>query len=165
MAEAFASSFSSIYTTLELNKQFPHQVSNSSINNVEFTLADVKNKLSALDKNSSMVPDGLHPYLLKSCPSLAILLHMIFQQSVAQGKLPNDWKNSEIIPIFKKGSRHEPLNYRHIGLASVCCKILERILATAICEFLDSNHLLSDDQFGFRQKRSVEDQLFLGPYS
>ena len=90
LAETFASSFSSVYTTLELNEQFPHQVSNNSINNVEFTLEDGKNKLSALDKNSNMGPNGLHPYLLNSCPNLAIPLHMIFQQSVAEGRLPTD---------------------------------------------------------------------------
>ena len=103
MAELFASNFSSVYTTQDLNAPFPHQVSDATINYVEITLEDVSTRLASLDVNSSMGPDELHPYILKSCPNLAIPLHIIFWRSVIQGKLPLHWKTSQIIPIlFKK---------------------------------------------------------------
>ena len=117
--------------------------------------------LASLDANSSMGSDGLHPCLLKSCPNLAIPLHLIFKQSLSQGSLPVEWKKSEIVPIFKKGSRHIPLNYRPISLTSVCCKTLERIIAKELYEFLEFNRILSAEQFGFRQGRTVDDQLLL----
>ena len=50
MAELFASSFSSMYITQDLNALFPHQVSDATINNVKITLEDVR--LSSLDVNS-----------------------------------------------------------------------------------------------------------------
>ena len=161
MAELFASSFSSVYTTRVPYAPFPHQISDASINDVEITIEDVRARLSSLDVNSSMGPDGLHPCLLKSCPNLAIPLYTIFRKSVSQGKLPLLWKSSQIIPLFKKGSRHVALNYRPISLTSVCCKTLERILAKAIFAYLEENQLLSQDQFGFRQGRTVDDQLLV----
>ena len=88
MAELFASSFFSVYTTQDLNAPFPHQVSDATIDDVEITLEDVRVRLSSLDVNSSMGPDGFHPYILKSCPNLAIPLHAIFRKSVSRGKLP-----------------------------------------------------------------------------
>jgi len=111
--------------------------------------------------NTSMGPDGLHPYLLKSCPSLAGPLHIIFKKSLSTGKLSLPWKNSTIIPIFKKGSHYISLNSRPISLTSVCCKTLERIISDVLYNFLESNRLLTDDQFRFRQGRTVEDQLLL----
>ena len=161
MAEILAAGFSSVYTTHELSAPFPHQQSVAPINDILLTFDDVKNRLSSLDAYSSMGPDGLHPCLIKSCPNLAIPLYMIFQQSLSQSKLPRDWKKSEIIPLFKKGSRHVPLNYRPISLTSVCCKTLEKIIATALYDHFSQHQIFSDEQFGFRQGKTVDDQLLL----
>ena len=108
-----------------------------------------------------MGPDGIHPNLLKSCPAIALLLFLIFRKSLSMGKLPKEWKKSTIIPIFKKGSRYTPLNYRPISLTSVCCKTLERFISESLYSFLDSNGIFSNDQYGFRQGRTVDDQLLL----
>ena len=60
-----------------------------------------------------------------------------------------------------KNSRSEPSNYRPVALLSVVCKVLERIVAEVICQYLSENHLLSDRQFGFRPGRSTSDLLLL----
>ena len=88
-------------------------------------------------------------------------LYRIFAKSLNSGYLPKIWKESIIIPIFKKGSRHLSLNYRPISLTSVCCKTLERIIVDGLTEYLQVNNLLSQDQFDFRSGRSTEDQLLL----
>ena len=62
-------------------------------------------------------------------------------------------------PIFKKGNRSNPTNYRPVSLTSVCCKILERIVHTNILEHLNSLNILSKCQYGFRAKHSTELQL------
>ena len=51
--------------------------------------------------------------------------------------------------------------YRPISLTSVCCKTLERFVVEALYEFLSTNGILSDEQYGFRQGRTVDDQLLL----
>lgn len=63
------------------------------------------------------------------------------------------------MPIFKKGIRHDPLNYRPVSLSSVCVKSLERILCKFIFDYATSNNILCNEQFGFRPGRSTEDQL------
>ena len=118
--------------------------------------------LSAIDGGSAMGPDGIHPLLLKNCASqLAYPLTIIFNRSLREGTLPSDWKTSLVVPIFKKGSRYDPLNYRPISLTSVPCKLLERILCKSLMSYLESNSLLSHHQFGFRAGRSTMDQLLL----
>ena len=141
----------------------PHQrnVAGNSIESVSVTAASVRGVFLDLDVDSSMGPDGIHPCLLKSCPSLVEPMFLIFSRSLDDGVLPAQWKFSEIVPIFKKGSRRDPLNYRPISLTSVCCKSLERLIASALMDYLESNLLMSPDQFGFRKGRAVEDQLLL----
>ena len=44
------------------------------------------------------------------------MLTYIFDQSLTLGVLPADWKLANITPIFKKGDRHLPENYRPVSL-------------------------------------------------
>ena len=150
------------YSTQGVSNPFPHQrgSQSSTIESVPVSVALVRKTLMSLDVNSSMGPDGVHPCLLKSCPSLAEPIYRIFVRSLENGKIPLCWKFSEIVPLFKKGFRSNRLNYRPISLTSVCCKSVERSISHSLMEFLESN-LLSHDQFGFRSGRSVEDQLLL----
>ncbi|MFC1375539.1 MAG: reverse transcriptase family protein [gamma proteobacterium symbiont of Ctena orbiculata] len=64
-------------------------------------------------------------------------------------------------PIFKKGDRSSPANYRPISLTSVCSKVMEHILHSQVMKHLEANGILSDQQHGFRKRRSFESQLIL----
>ena len=68
------------------------------------------------------------------------------------GKLP-------VCPIFKKGDRKLPSNYRPVSLTSICGKVMESIISDSMIAFLRANHLLSDEQYGFLAKRSTCTQL------
>ena len=89
------------------------------------------------------------------------MLTHLFQQSLDSGVLPNDWKKAYVTPIYKKGDKTNPANYRPISLTSVVCKVMEHILASHIMQYLDTNNILLDTQFGFRSKHSCETQLLL----
>ena len=156
-----AESFSSVYLTRRLDSPFPHQSFSGYLTSVNITYELVVKHISSLDAQSSMGPDGLHPQLLKSCPSLTYPLLVIFRESLRLGMLPKQWKESQVIPIFKKGSRYSPLNYRPISLTSVCCKTLERVIVDCLYEYCESNSLFNKCQFGFRRGHTVEDQLLL----
>ena len=107
-------------------------------------------------------PDAIPGRLLKSLSDeVADILIMIFQASLDQGKKPQDWKKVFISPIFKKGDRHKPANYRPVSLRSICCKILEYIVHSHVITHLDDDHLLNDAQHGFRKHCSCESQLIL----
>ena len=54
-----------------------------------------------------------------------ILRKVIFVKSLSSGTLPMDWKLANITPVYKKGDRSKPANYRPISLACVCAKLIE----------------------------------------
>ena len=162
MAEALAGAFAGVYARDSSLVPAEHRVFNGSMSDLIFSVGDVCRLLNGLDGGSSVGPDGLHPLLLKSCShNLAYPLHKIFVASLRSGYLPQMWKVSEIFPIFKKGTRYDPLNYRPISLTSVCCKTMERLVVGGLTDYLEANGLIGSDQFGFRSGHSVEDQLLL----
>ena len=162
MADLFVKAFASVYQSQHLSNPAEHQSCDSSISNIEFDQSTVKHYLKSLDIFSSMGPDDIHPHLLQSCADqLAYPLYVIFKSSLTSGHLPDLWKVSNVVPIFKKGSRTIPLNYRPISLTSVCVKTLERIVTHQLYQYLEDNGIISDSQFGFRPHHSTEDQLIL----
>ena len=53
-----------------------------------------------------------------------------------EGIVPQDWKDAIVVPIFKKGVKSEPSNYRPVSLTSVVCKLMERIVKDVIQDHL-----------------------------
>ena len=90
---------------------------------------------------------------------MAPILTLIFQASLDQGILPSDSKAANVTPVYKKGKRTDPSNYRPIYLTSVCCKTLEHIVYSSIFLHLENHQILIDNQHGFRLQRSCETQL------
>uniref|UniRef100_A0A914MW46 Reverse transcriptase domain-containing protein n=1 Tax=Meloidogyne incognita TaxID=6306 RepID=A0A914MW46_MELIC len=75
------------------------------------------------------------------------------------GSLPKIWKHSIVVPIFKKGERNNPENYRPISLTCAICRVMEKIIANKIYDFIYRHKLISDYQFGFLRNRSTTSQL------
>ena len=162
MADKFVESFSTVFSRGCPINPSPHQTFHGSLSDIEITAGDVLTVLSHLDVNSAAGPDEIHPVLLKKCASqLAYPLHVIFCRSLRDGKLPDAWKTSLVTPIFKKGQRYDPLNYRPISVTSVPGKCMERLVCNYLTSYLEDNLLLSHEQFGFRAGRSTQDQLLM----
>ena len=87
------------------------------------------------------------------------MLSHIYQASLNQGRVPADWKHAWVIPVFKKGARNSPSNYRPISITSIACKTLEHIIHSNLMNHLECHNILSDHQHGFRKRRSFETQL------
>ena len=125
MAATFRDAFSSVYSVNPLPAPAEHQVCDSAICDIVVSEESVRGVLLGLDSSSSAGPDSLHPFLLKSCAEeLTVPLSKIFAKSTSNGIIPDMWKISNIIPIYKKGVRSCALNYRPVSLTSVPCKIL-----------------------------------------
>ena len=84
---------------------------------------------------------------------------MLFRMSLDTGIIPQEWKQAIVTPIFKKGSKVKPGNYRPVSLTSQCCKILERIIRKHIVNHLNRNNFVSAHQHGFVKKRSCQTNL------
>ena len=81
-------------------------------------------------------------------------LSILFNKSLTLCKVPSDWKCANVTPIFKKGNKSQPGNYRPISLTSVVCKLLETVIRDKMVKFLEENQIMKDSQHGFRSKRS-----------
>ena len=106
--------------------------------------------------------DLLSAKLLKEgTESICVPLSNLFQKSLDVGVLPFDWISANIVPVFKRGDRHKPANYRPMSLTSLVVKTLEKIIHSHIISALEAKSLLSacTFQFGFRSHRSTTDLL------
>ena len=65
----------------------------------------------------------------------------------------------EIVPIYKKGNKQSPANYRPVTLTAVPCKVLESLIRDQLFDYLSETNQLNDAQHGFRRKRSCCTQL------
>lgn len=69
-------------------------------------------------------------------------------------------KRANVAPVFKRGNKHSPSNYRPVSLTSlVVVKCLEHLVYARISEFLDVNNRLSSCQHGFCRGHSCQTQL------
>jgi len=113
---------------------------------------DVFEALASLKPNRAPGPDNIHSQVLKNCAiSLAKPLFLLFTQSVSTVTLPSDWRRT---PIFKKGSKINPENYRPISLTSQVIKVLETLVRSNMMKFLDENEIITNCQHGFIKKKS-----------
>ena len=116
--------------------------------------------LSNLRPDKAAGLDEIRPIVLKELGSeIATIIQLIFERSLATGEVPSDWTKANVSPIFKKGDKSDPANYRPISLTCVLCKVMEHIIASNLTKHLNKHNILYDLQHGFRQKRSCETQL------
>ena len=90
---------------------------------------------------------------------LAHPLYLIFKESVNTGILPKLWKEAEVLPIFKNGSRTSVDNYRPISLTCVACRALERLICKKLYDYCCKWSIISANQHGFQRRRSTITQL------
>ena len=120
----------------------------------------VKLEILNMNMNKSSGPDGIQARILQELVShIALPITVILKQSAKDGKIPKDWKQANVIPIYKKGSKNIAENYRPVSLTSLVCKLMEKFIKESIMGHLVSENLLSKKQFGFSSGRSTTTQL------
>ncbi|KFQ01295.1 hypothetical protein N330_12669, partial [Leptosomus discolor] len=103
----------------------------------------VSDLLHHLDAHKSMGPDGLHPRVLKELVDvLTKPLYIICQKSWLTGEVPVDQRIANVTPIYKKGRKEDPGNYRPVSLTSVPGKVMEQIIFSAIMSHLQNSQVI-----------------------
>jgi hypothetical protein len=73
-------------------------------------------------------------------------------------EVPEEWKESVIVSIHKKGNKTDCNNYRGISLLPTTYKMLSNILFSRLIPYAEE--ITRDHQGGFRRNRSTTDHIF-----
>ena len=79
--------------------------------------------------------------------------------SISTSTFPDHCKSAKVLPLYKKGSKTDPKNYRPISLLPLISKIIEKVIHDQTQSFLDENNILYSFQTGFRKKYSTDSCL------
>ena len=104
------------------------------MNNIEITQSGINKLLSELNVDKAPGTWRAPKFTPQKCcqGDISFFLTDIFEHSIRTGKLPDEWVEANVAPVFKKGDRHTASNYRPISLTCVCAKLLEHIICKNI---------------------------------
>ena len=92
---------------------------------------------------------------------LAGPLAIIYNRLLEEGMVPNIWRMANVCPIFKKGSKGDPANYRPVSLTCVVGKVMESLIRDKIVEHLERHKLIRPSQHGFLKGKSTTTNLLV----
>ena len=162
-AELLSSQFAK-NSSLDDNRRTPPTLplrTSDTIPSPVITVKRVKRIISCLDNSKASGPDGIPVIVFKKLsPELSPVLAKLFKKCVSVSLFPPTWKVASVVPVPKKGcDSSQPTSYRPISLLPIAGKIFEAMINKSLVDFLESHHLLSDTQYGFRFSRSTGDLL------
>ena len=162
MAEVLNGFFVSVFTN-EPDGPVPAATvlpSGSVISEIRFEPGKVKKKLAELRPESAPGPDGITAKFLKEhADAMAPALALLFNKSMEEGVVPEDWRRANVTPIYKKGAKGDPGNYRPVSLTSIPCRIMESCIRDCIVKHMELNKLIRPSQHGFMRNKSCTTNL------
>ncbi len=131
-----------------------------TLNAIQTTPIEVYKILCSLNVNKANGPDNISNRLLKeAAPAIAEPLCDLFNASLARGVFPSQWKQANVVPVFKKGDKSLVSNHRPISLLPVISKVFERVVFRHLFAYLDNHSLLTWRNSGFKPLDSTVNQL------
>jgi len=114
----------------------------------------VRDHLSKLDTHKSMDPKGKHSRVLRDLADvIAKPLSIIFERSW-RTEVPEDWRKAKVTPVFKKGKKEDPGNYRPVSLTSIPGKLMEQLILDVISKQTEEKKVIRSSQHGFTKGKS-----------
>ena len=143
-------------TSLETKAPSP-----DSLSSVTIDQAHLKRAISKLKNGKAMGTDSIPGEFIKyGGDILHNALLQLLQKIKLFEKLPEQWYEGIIKPIFKEGNREVLSNYRGITISCVCYKILVCIIEEQVTNYAEDKDIYGEGQGAFRKGRRCEDNIF-----
>ena len=157
IADFFNTYFASVFTSENLPVQHPNRT-DPVLTELKVTELEVETLLNSLDTNKATGSDEIPARLLKETASIITpSICKLFNKSLQQGTVPQDWKLANVVPVYKKGDKEYTENYRPISLLPIISKVLERYIFMNIRQHFSG--IIYDHQHGFLQGKSCVTNL------
>ena len=128
----------------------------NKISNIACTPDEIQSLIEILNPNKASGPDGISNKMLKLvAKEVSVPLNILFNRSFREGKFPEYWKHSNLIPIPKKGDNSDPSNFRPVSLLCSVGKLQECIIFRHIHNFLIENDLIINISLDFYQNTQL----------
>ena len=122
--------FASISTVNDAETQLPPftKLTDNSLSQINCTAIEIENIIEVLNPDKVSGDDGISHKMLKCVKTVSKPLYILMKRSFHEGIFPDILKLANGIPIFKKGDKSQPSNYRPVALLSCIGKLQERIV-------------------------------------
>ena len=128
---------------------------------IVFTVEDIVKIVKDINVHKSSGIEYMPSFILKDVfEVIPLQLTYLFNQSMALGLFPESWAVATVTPIPKVGNIHIATNWRPISIIPLIGKIMEKLCNSLLNRHLELQHLLCDEQYGFRSKRSTSIAIF-----
>jgi hypothetical protein len=138
--------FKSVYTKESL-ENIPNKSRSPYPNmpKIQVTEQGVHTLLKHIKPHKATGPDKIQGRFLKEMTlEITPAITYLFNKSLDLGRVSKDWLDAHIVPVFKKGDKNTPSNYRPVSLTCILCKSLEHIIESSIMKHLDTHKILTD---------------------
>ena len=114
-------------------------------------LTEIINVINSLNINKAVDYDSISSFFLRTASTtLAPYIQVFIDCCFANGIFPENATTAKIVPIFKKGERDNPTNYRPISILTSFAKIFERIIYKRLITFLNKHKVILDTHMAFK---------------
>ena len=122
----------------------------SSVENVTFKPKIINRLIRQLAPDKATGPDHIPPRVLKECSAeLASPLNRLFKLCFDNGVFPTYRKTANVVPIHKRDSNSDLIQYRPISLRRIISKVMKSAVTLQLQSYLFKGNLVYHRQFGF----------------
>ena len=147
---------SNIQSTDKEYYDYLHDPKNNTMYMKPIVEMDITKIIDKFNQNKSAGNDNVGNFIIKRVSKEIVKpLTRIFNLSISTGIVPEKLKIAKVIPIYKKKDAEVFSNYRPVSLLPCFSKILERLVFDKCMNFMNTNDILNDKQFGFRSGHST----------
>ena len=164
IAELFVAFFASVFREDRGSNPpaIQYDTPESGMGRVNFEKEEIERALGRLKTFKAAGPDGIHPRLVRTiATAISQPVTDLFNQSLNDCEIPQDWKEAIVVPIHKNGDPRSVSNYRPVSLTSIIAKVMERSIRDKICRYLMQHDLINPVQHGFVTGRSCLTNLLV----